>query len=215
MACKGTGRLVPESVAEFVCAPLREALDGRTAEFNGSGREDVDVRMLGDGRPFTVKIDHPLRRSFDAAAIASRVAELSRGRVVVGHLRCVDRRERGRITNQHAAKVYRVVVRADDGAALPDDAPDRVRALAGAELAQRTPRRVALRRAALVRARRILAIDARCAAGGLVLEVGTEPGTYVKEFVSGDGGRTSPSVASVLGLPVTCVELDVVAVGGV
>lgn len=32
--------------------------------FTASGREDVDVRMLGSGRPFYVKIDNPKQRHF-------------------------------------------------------------------------------------------------------------------------------------------------------
>lgn len=32
--------------------------------FTASGREDVDVRMLGSGRPFYVKIENPKQRQF-------------------------------------------------------------------------------------------------------------------------------------------------------
>jgi len=45
-----------------------------------------------------------------------------------------------------------------------------------------------------------------------VIELRTESGTYIKEFVSGDGGRTNPSVAGILQVPCRCVELDVMAV---
>ena len=44
------------------------------------------------------------------------------------------------------------------------------------------------------------------------MEVRTEAGLYVKELVNGDGGRTQPSVAGVLGVPAECVELDVTAI---
>ena len=43
-------------------------------------------------------------------------------------------------------------------------------------------------------------------------EIRTEAGLYVKELVSGDDGRTSPSVAEVLGVPAECAELDVLAI---
>lgn len=38
-----------------------------------------------------------------------------------------------------------------------------------------------------------------------------QAGTYIKEFVHGDEGRTQPNVASLLGLsvPAKCLELDV------
>ena len=44
------------------------------------------------------------------------------------------------------------------------------------------------------------------------MEVRTEAGLYVKELVSGDGGRTQPSVAGILGADAECAELDVLAV---
>ena len=37
-------------------------------------------------------------------------------------------------------------------------------------------------------------------------------GTYVKELISGDDGRTVPSLAEKLGTPCICVKLDVLAV---
>ncbi|MFN0205165.1 MAG: hypothetical protein ACKVS6_02480, partial [Planctomycetota bacterium] len=35
---------------------------------------------------------------------------------------------------------------------------------------------------------------------------------YVKEFVSGEGGRTEPSLSGLLQIPCACVELDVTAI---
>lgn len=34
--------------------------------FTASGREDVDVRMLGMGRPFYIKIENPKERQFSS-----------------------------------------------------------------------------------------------------------------------------------------------------
>jgi tRNA pseudouridine synthase 10 len=36
----------------------------------------------------------------------------------------------------------------------------------------------------------------------------------VKELITGDEGRTTPSVAALLGTPCRCVELDVLDVAG-
>jgi len=46
----------------------------------------------------------------------------------------------------------------------------------------------------------------------LELEIEAQGGAYIKEFISGDDGRTIPSIASILGTESTCVELDVIAV---
>jgi len=42
-----------------------------------------------------------------------------------------------------------------------------------------------------------------------VWEVRTESGAYIKELISGDGGRTRPSVAEILGVDARCEALDV------
>ena len=40
----------------------------------------------------------------------------------------------------------------------------------------------------------------------------SQSGTYIKEFVHGDGGRTAPSVAAALGRECEVLWLDVVAI---
>ena len=73
--------------------------------------------------------------------------------------------------------------------------------LQGAMLAQRTPERVAHRRADLVRRRKVLetseAIVETMDEGHTEVEftLRCESGTYVKETVHGDGGRTQPRCA--------------------
>ena len=42
----------------------------------------------------------------------------------------------------------------------------------------------------------------------------TESGTYIKELVSGDDGRTKPSIAELIGSPCKVVELDVIEIKG-
>jgi hypothetical protein len=45
-----------------------------------------------------------------------------------------------------------------------------------------------------------------------VWELRVEAGTYVKELVSGDAGRTRPSLAETLGVPCSSAALDVLEV---
>ncbi|MGB2755906.1 MAG: tRNA pseudouridine(54/55) synthase Pus10, partial [Phycisphaerae bacterium] len=84
--------------------------------------------------------------------------------------------------------------------------------LAG-RIRQQTPARALRSRADRVRYRRVRSVawksvDART----VEIEVRTQAGLYVKELVSGDDGRTSPSVAEVLGVAAECVELDVTGI---
>jgi tRNA pseudouridine synthase 10 len=209
-ACGGTRRFVAEAVEDFVRPPIVEAVGGLRSSFHGAGREDVDVRMLGGGRPFVVSAVWAKRRSIDGDAVARRIAALSGGRVLATDLRVIPRAEMSRITTERADKRYRVVVRPTIGAAFPEDAAARLASLAGVEIRQRTPERVEKRRADLVRARRVLDVVVESArADEIVASIRTEAGAYVKELVSGDGGRTEPSFASALGVCCVCAELDV------
>ena len=86
-------------------------------------------------------------------------------------------------------------------------------ALSGQSLAQRTPLRVIKRRADLTRVRSVLKLSANKIEGDEVeLDIRAESGTYIKELVHSDEGRTTPSVAGVLGKKVEVLWLDVMGV---
>ena len=107
-------------------------------------------------------------------------------------------------------KSYRVVV----APAFAEAKLNEVRSLVeGHPLEQRTPTRVAHRRADLRRLRtvksvRFVASDAESS----TLEIRAEAGTYIKEFVDGDGGRTRPSLSELVGTPLKVLSLDVLEV---
>jgi hypothetical protein len=74
---------------------------------------------------------------------------------------------------------------------------------------QRTPIRVLHRRSNMVRERQVLTCQAqRVDDHYFRLHLSTSAGTYVKEFVHGDLGRTVPSIASLLGCTTDILELD-------
>ena len=54
-----------ESVEEFISEPVLLAAKGVASKFHGSGREDIDARMLGNGRPFVLEISEPKIRTLD------------------------------------------------------------------------------------------------------------------------------------------------------
>ena len=74
---------------------------------------------------------------------------------------------------------------------------------------QNTPIRVLHRRSSDIRCRYILTLSAcRIDLHWFQLRLSTSAGTYVKEFVHGDCGRTYPSISSMLGGRVDITELD-------
>mmetsp|Transcript_21295 Transcript_21295/g.68050 ORF Transcript_21295/g.68050 Transcript_21295/m.68050 type:complete len:181 (-) Transcript_21295:103-645(-) len=81
------------------------------------------------------------------------------------------------------------------------------------ELAQLTPLRVLHRRSHASRPRSVYTLRAtRLAPRFASLDLTTQAGTYVKEFVHGDFGRTSPSLGDLLGCEADILQLDVLGV---
>ena len=207
------GKRYPESVEELITPPLLEAARGRKAAFHGAGREDIDARMLGTGRPFVVEISEPRVRSLDLQKLEEEINEQAAGKVEVSRLQFTEREMVEYLKSAHAAKRYRARVRF----AAPVEEGQLQEALRGliGVIKQRTPRRVAHRRADLVRERSVYRIEGRLLDPQTAeLEVECEGGLYVKELVSGDEGRTKPSLSELLGVSAEVTELDVLEILG-
>jgi tRNA pseudouridine synthase 10 len=208
--CGGTGKTYAESVEELVAAPLLTATGGEGTRFHGMGREDIDARMLGRGRPFVLEILRPKRRTLDLGPIADAIRSSSRDRVEVLELTSCASERVVQVKESSPEKSYRVgVVGATDEAKIKEA----LKLAIGRAIAQRTPTRVAHRRSDRVRPRRI--VDAALvehAAGRFTLDLRAEAGTYIKEWVEGDGGRTDPNLAQLLGVPLSVEYLDVLEI---
>ena len=208
--CAGTGKMYAESVEEVVGGPLLALSGGSSHAFHGMGREDIDARMLGRGRPFVLEVSRPKKRGLPMEEALRAISEKGVGRVEVQDLRPCEGSEVERVKAARPEKTYRVVI----APAFPEAKLNEVRTVVeNHPLEQRTPTRVAHRRADLRRLRtvksvRFVASDAESS----TLEVRAEAGTYIKEFVEGDGGRTQPNLAALLGTPLKVRALDVLEV---
>ncbi|MFB6137571.1 MAG: tRNA pseudouridine(54/55) synthase Pus10 [Halobacteriaceae archaeon] len=212
--CGGSGYLYDDSVEGLVAPHVREAMDGEDATFHGAGREDVDARMLGTGRPFVVEVTEPRVRRPDLDAVAAAVEAEAADRVAVDDLRLATHEMVERVKELPASKRYRAAV-AFDAPVGAEALAEAVERLSGATIEQYTPERVDHRRAGKTRTRRVYDASAtREDARHATVEVHGEGGLYVKELVSGDDGRTEPSLAGVLGVHATVTALDVLAVEG-
>ncbi|MHB8351973.1 MAG: tRNA pseudouridine(54/55) synthase Pus10 [Thermoplasmata archaeon] len=208
--CHGTGKTYEVSVEELIAAPVLAATRGEGSRFHGMGREDIDARMLGGGRPFVLEILRPRNRQLDVALLARVVNETARGRVEVDDLRPAGPADVPRVKEARPEKSYRVTVVGEVPEAKIKEALTLVMERA---IAQRTPTRVVHRRADRVRTRRI--VEARLVsvdAGRFTLDLRAEAGTYIKEWVEGDDGRTEPSLAALLGQPLKVESLDVLEI---
>ena len=311
--CNDTGQQYPSSVQDLIGNPIIELFEGREHAFHGMGREDIDVRCLGRGRPFVLEIKEPKRWAIDYESAMRSVNERAKGSIEITDVRRSNRSEVVRVKDTPAEKSYtirflveplsqpeldvltapldltkedvqergrgrrkhrrrgdakdnpkkpleRVEISILDEAdlkkmkkadlvelcierncsekgvkaelisnllatnpepiemlPLPTEETilDIISKLEGVNLAQRTPERVAHRRADLVRRRKV--IETRDASvhinddGNISVEftLRCESGTYVKETVHGDDGRTQPSVASLIKAKCTVEWLDV------
>ncbi|RKX53796.1 MAG: tRNA pseudouridine(54/55) synthase Pus10 [Thermotoga sp.] len=209
--CGFTGKVYPESVDELIAAPLLDAFDAEEAVFHGGGREDVDALMLGSGRPFVMEVKNAKRRSVDLSSLEERINESARGKVEVLGLKYTDSGEVERIKGVRADKVYRLSVSFDDK--ISEERLKSSLGLITGEIDQQTPSRVLHRRADRVRRRKVYSIEVESFnSDQAVLLVRCEGGLYVKELVSGDGGRTNPSLSKALGTGAEVVEVDVIDV---
>ena len=57
--CNFTGKRYLTSVEELVSKPFIYEAKASDSKFHGAGREDIDVRMLGKGRPFIIELRNP------------------------------------------------------------------------------------------------------------------------------------------------------------
>ena len=170
--------------------------------------------MIGTGRPFILEVVTPKKRSLDLAAVEAEINRTAGGRVSVAIKRWSDRGEVETLKSNKAHKKYRILVEVD-GELSADEFVKAVKTLQGVTIQQRTPERVAHRRADKVRERKVL--DIECAGeqdGRFVVEVLGEAGLYIKELVSGDSGRTRPSLAEILQRTAHVTSLDVTQVEG-
>jgi tRNA pseudouridine synthase 10 len=210
--CGFRGRLYDDSVQDLIGAVLIEAARATDCTFHGMGREDIDALMLGDGRPFVLELVAPQTRTLDLTALEMAVNGACLGRVEVEGFRSARASEVQGVKEAKPDKSYRAKVHFSTE--VSDENLKMVEmAFAGAPIEQRTPDRVSHRRADLVRERTVRSLSAKATGPReAILEVTAEAGTYIKELISGDGGRTRPSVSGLLGIPCLVVELDVTAV---
>ncbi|MGB1461957.1 MAG: tRNA pseudouridine(54/55) synthase Pus10, partial [Candidatus Poseidoniaceae archaeon] len=106
--CEGTGLQYATSVQQLVANPLRDILGAEDDAFHGMGREDIDVRCLGRGRPFVVELKAPMRRTVDAASAMDAINEAADGAIEVTSLRPSSRKEVVRVKDTAAEKSYAI-----------------------------------------------------------------------------------------------------------
>jgi tRNA pseudouridine(54/55) synthase len=212
------------SIEELIIKHLH-IKEGAVFRFSGSGREDMDVRMLGAGREFCMEVEN--------LTSYRGVLEYSEDGQLVGPVRCtlanviteeyelLDFRlvEKTYVkwlasTAETHSKTYGCVVHST--IELPNQTQlDRLSV--GQEISQRTPIRTLQRRTDAVRKKFLYQIlMKRLNDHFMYVEMKTSAGMYIKEFVHGDLGRTKLELGELIGVgegKMDILQLDVLEVG--
>ncbi len=209
--CDNTGKMYAESVDELIKPHLMAKARCTDTAFHGAGREDIDALMLGEGRPFVVEAKRPHIRSFDLDELESEINLGAEGKIEVHGLKFVESEIVEQLKSMKADKVYRARIMHNT---TEEKLKSCINIIRLTLIKQKTPTRVLHRRADLERIRKVHSIELESYnEDTAVLVIDCEGGLYVKELVSGDGGRTIPSVASLIGSDAKVIELEVLKVG--
>ena len=115
-ACKGrgcekcdyTGLQYKSSVQGLIGDPILDLFGSEEHAFHGMGREDIDVRCLGRGRPFVIELKKPHKRNVDANLIMEAINSSAEGRLEVSDMRPSNRSEVVRVKDTPAEKSYTI-----------------------------------------------------------------------------------------------------------
>ncbi|MEM2929520.1 MAG: tRNA pseudouridine(54/55) synthase Pus10 [Thermoproteota archaeon] len=213
---RGVGEGSTPSIEKMLEEIILTAYRGRGLKFHGAGREDVDVKMLGEGRPFIVEILEPKIRSVDLKKIRSEFNRRFGKMVEVSEFAEATYLDvpRLKLETESRRKSYRVVFETEREVS-EKELEGLSAKLTGIVVKQRTPLRVLKRRKDKIRRKTIYeAVFRRLGSSLYEAFVTCSGGLYVKEFFHGDEGRTVPSAAGLLNTKIKIVEMEVTGIEG-
>uniref|UniRef100_A0A7C9A9I8 tRNA pseudouridine(55) synthase n=1 Tax=Opuntia streptacantha TaxID=393608 RepID=A0A7C9A9I8_OPUST len=202
------------SVEEITGGGILPLCRGDNYKFHAAGREDIDVRMLGSGRPFLLEIQNPrvLSSELSVKEMEEKVNTLGGELIKVKNLKVVDDQVWTLMREGEAEKQKQYAALVWTSRELEDKDLQMISSRKDMKILQNTPVRVLHRRSPLEREKIIHWMTIEKITGStqyFLLHLCTQAGTYIKEFVHGDLGRTYPSLGSILGCRAEILQLDV------
>jgi len=214
-ACNHTGREYPDSISELIGEPALSLFEALDYKFHAAGREDVDVTVLGTGRPFILELKSPRKRFIQLDQLQDIINEHAKGKVEVMSLSYATKKDVRdmKAKSAIASKTYVALVEFDSN--VDDDKLKEVcEKFRNILIHQRTPSRI-LRRNDRVRKKYLYFIEAEKKGDRLVeFKIKAQGGLYIKELINGDCGRTVPNIADALGTAPINITLSVLEVEG-
>ena len=205
------------SVQDEIRRELLPFFDCSDVIMHAGGREDRDVRMLGSGRPIVIEIVNPKNlyaiKQLGDLDFNTKIEELVNSKTILIQIINIEPCEKSFLneikmyedskTKNYQAVVYCSREITDDDIILINNTKD-------IDITQTTPLRVAHRRTLMDRKKKIFYLKAeRINKNFLIVDVAASAGTYIKEFIHSDLGRTKPSLVSILNADCDILQLDV------
>ncbi|KAG8583829.1 hypothetical protein GDO81_008566 [Engystomops pustulosus] len=207
-------RKMESSVEELITEQLMTVFQADSFNFSSSGREDVDVRTLGRGRPFAIELVNPHRVRVTEQVMKDLQQKINgTDKIKVRDLQIVTREALAHMKEgeEEKTKCYSALIwtektiRKEDVEFLND--------IKELKILQKTPLRVLHRRPLASRPRIIHTMKSEYMdEHHFRLYLKTQAGTYIKEFAHGDFGRTVPNIGSMMKTTADILELDVESV---
>jgi len=216
--CKFSGKQYMTSVEELISPEFIKQSYSTKSKFHGAGREDIDAKMLGEGRPFILELKNPRIRTLNLERIQKKVNKKNKKKIKISELRYSNKNQVKAIKGnaEKARKLYRVLVKAEEN--ITEVEFERLLTKLKIELEnqiikQKTPIRVSHRRANKIRNKKIYRIEGKYLKPQMFeFLIETQGGTYIKELINGDKDRTNPSFTQIFEYPLICKELDVLKI---
>lgn len=190
-----------ESVESLICPTVCNYFCGDKYIFSTAGREDIDVRMLGRGRSFMIEIVNPKNNLSisDLYDLQSYINKNSYNKVWINDLQMTEKSGRERLKEGENKKSKRYDCIVFFRKPLKKESLNLLENISNLKINQRTPIRVLHKRSLSTREKVIFSInyeyiDSHHAR--FIIE--SQAGTYIKEFINGDFGRTKPNLADLL-----------------
>ncbi|MEM1898268.1 MAG: hypothetical protein QXD36_04170, partial [Sulfolobales archaeon] len=188
--------------------PLIKLFDAEELQLHTIGREDVDVRVLGSGRPLVIELKQAKDKRVGIEEVAKSVPHNELITLLID--RYAEPKYIREFKSKKALKVYRLLILSKKPLSS-EEAELLVREFSNRVVRQKVPTRILRRGDDTVHLKRIYDIKVRLVDEHLIeMLVKCDDGLYVKELVHGDGGRTYPNMAEVLNSDLTILEVDVI-----
>lgn len=210
------------SVQELFSKDIQQLFKAQEYYFSSSGREDVDVRMLGTGRPFSIELINPQRTKVTQEEIDALMEKINKDQgqnIFLRDMQIITKDDLKYLKQGADSKTKTYEALCVSKKPLTNETLYNISNCTPLVLNQKTPIRVLHRRANLVRLKTIHSLNVTAIPHVsdnqtfFSLKLVTQAGTYVKEFINGDFGRTTPSLGSLINDPdVDILALDVLSI---